>query len=290
VATLMQGSLGLVRVCCGDYFNGLYQILLATVGFNSRHPGPTSGFLQVYVLISCFGISMSTVDLFQSVLLPGIPLFLADLPLKVNVMHGVQVLAPIVSSLGVYFGWENLKEQKARAYYNMLHLQHERQQEAMQGMPWPPPPLPTPGPGMVPLHDGEGNLLGYIPVPPGGYRQLQHEHEERNREAQRQRQQLAVEEVPRAEQQQSPAASPEAQSPADAASAAVAAAADSRSPPPPPAGLPPGLPQQQQQRCRPEQQQQQQPPGPPSYPPPQHQPQQRRPEMQQQRQQFTNYQ
>ena len=42
VVTFAQGSLGLGRIFLGDVFGGTYALLLATLGFNTRYPGPAA--------------------------------------------------------------------------------------------------------------------------------------------------------------------------------------------------------------------------------------------------------
>merc|ERR1712050_779621 len=97
VATFVQGSLGLFRICLGDVFSGSYTLLLATLGYNSRHPGPASNWLKTYVLITFINGTMGGIDLVQQGLLQNFPVVMASLPLRVNLMHTVQLLVPGVS-------------------------------------------------------------------------------------------------------------------------------------------------------------------------------------------------
>mmetsp|Transcript_18962 Transcript_18962/g.42836 ORF Transcript_18962/g.42836 Transcript_18962/m.42836 type:complete len:384 (-) Transcript_18962:64-1215(-) len=142
VATFLQGSLGLLRMCLGDFFSGSYTLLLATLGYNSRHPGPASAWLKTYVLISFINGTMGHIDLVQNMLLHNFPAVTLSLPISANLMHVVQLLVPGVSFCGAYFGWQHLKMQRklmVEAYQRelMMMLEHP---------PWPPPPLiPLPG-------------------------------------------------------------------------------------------------------------------------------------------------
>lgn len=151
VATLFQGSLGIIRICLGDVFTGSYQLLLAAVGFNSRHPGPASGLLKTYVLITFINGTMGSIDLAQNMLLQNLPVILATLPLKVNLIHLVQLLGPGVAFAGAYSGWQHIQAQREVA----LQRYQEHLVMLMQQTPWPPPLLP-----------------GLPPLPPG-YQQLQ---------------------------------------------------------------------------------------------------------------------
>lgn len=112
VATFLQGSLGLLRICLGDFFSGSYTLLLATLGYNSRHPGPASAWLKTYVLISFINGTMGHIDLVQNMLLHNFPALQLSLPISVNLMHVVQLLVPGVSFCGAYFGWQHLKMQR----------------------------------------------------------------------------------------------------------------------------------------------------------------------------------
>ncbi|OLP99143.1 hypothetical protein AK812_SmicGene18357 [Symbiodinium microadriaticum] len=134
-----------LRICLGDFFSGSYTLLLATLGYNSRHPGPASAWLKTYVLISFINGTMGHIDLVQNMLLHNFPALQLSLPISVNLMHVVQLLVPGVSFCGAYFGWQHLKMQRkvmVEAYQRelMMMLEHP---------PWPPPPL-IPLPGMPP--------------------------------------------------------------------------------------------------------------------------------------------
>merc|ERR1712050_611363 len=85
VATFVQGSLGLFRICLGDVFSGSYTLLLATLGYNSRHPGPASNWLKTYVLITFINGTMGGIDLIQQTLLGNMPIVnFMMLPLRLN--------------------------------------------------------------------------------------------------------------------------------------------------------------------------------------------------------------
>jgi hypothetical protein len=144
VATFVQGSLGIVRICLGDAFSGCYGLLLATLGYNSRRPGPASNWLKTYVLITFINGTMSCIDLIQNMLLQNYPVILPALPLSVNAAHLVTLTVPWVSFLGAYCGWQHIQMQRKVA------IQAYRQQLTMlmEQPPWPPPPLPFPLPGM----------------------------------------------------------------------------------------------------------------------------------------------
>eukprot|EP00435_Cladocopium_sp_Y103_P030115 s950_g7.t1 len=137
VATFLQGSLGLLRICLGDFFSGSYTLLLATLGYNSRHPGPSSAWLKTYVLISFINGTMGHIDLMQNTLLHNFPALQLSLPLSVNLMHTVQLLVPGCSYCGAYFGWQHLKAQRKM----MLEAYQREWMMMMERPPWPPPPL-----------------------------------------------------------------------------------------------------------------------------------------------------
>lgn len=144
VATFVQGSLGIVRMCLGDVFSGAYGLLLATLGYNSRRPGPASNWLKTYVLITFINGTMSGIDLVQQTLLQNYPVILPTLPLSVNCAHLVTLLVPWVSFLGAYCGWQHIKMQRLAA----IKAYQEQIMMLMEQPPWPPPPLPFPLPGM----------------------------------------------------------------------------------------------------------------------------------------------
>jgi len=147
VATFAQGSFGLLRICLGDVFSGSYTLLLATLGYNSRKPGPASNWLRTYVLISFINGTMAYVDLAQNLLLHNFPVVGLLLPVSVNLMHMVQFLGPAVSYLGSYFGWQHVKLQR-RA---MIEAYQQQMSMLMTQLPWPPPPLPLQMAGNVPV-------------------------------------------------------------------------------------------------------------------------------------------
>jgi hypothetical protein len=139
VATFIQGSLGLVRIFSGDLFSGSYTLLLATLGYNARHPGPASNWLKTYVLITFINGTMSCIDLAQQSLNQNFPVLLPSLPLSVNLAHLSTLLIPGVSYLGAYCGWQHIKMQRK------VQLDQYTQQieHMLQNPPWPPPPLPA---------------------------------------------------------------------------------------------------------------------------------------------------
>lgn len=160
VATFLQGSLGLLRICLGDFFSGSYTLLLATLGYNSRHPGPSSAWLKTYVLISFINGTMGHIDLMQNTLLHNFPALQLSLPLSVNLMHTVQLLVPGCSYCGAYFGWQHLKAQRKM----MLEAYQREWMMMMERPPWPPPPLiPLPQ-----LPGGQGVQLPPGPAPIAG--------------------------------------------------------------------------------------------------------------------------
>jgi len=139
LATFVQGSMGVVRILLGDVFSGCYTLLLATLGFNARRPGPASNWLRTFVLLTFINGTMSSIDLVQSKLLQTFPVVqLAALPLSVNMLHAAQLLVPAISFFGAYCGWQHIKMQR--------RLQREAYQQRllllMENTPWPPPPLP----------------------------------------------------------------------------------------------------------------------------------------------------
>lgn len=166
VATFVQGSLGLVRICLGDVFSGSYSLLLATLGFNSRRPGPASNWLKTYVLITFINGTMSGIDLIQQCLLHNYPVVLAALPLKVNVAHMVSLTVPFASFLGAYCGWQHYLLQKKEA----IKAYQEQVLMLMEQPPWPPPPLPFPLPGLpgIQMVDNGSQQAGYRQVVSSG--------------------------------------------------------------------------------------------------------------------------
>jgi hypothetical protein len=144
VATFVQGSLGIVRMCLGDVFSGAYGLLLATLGYNSRRPGPASNWLKTYVLITFINGTMSGIDLVQQTLLHNYMWILPSLPLSVNCAHLVTLVVPWVSFLGAYCGWQHIKMQRKAA----IQAYQDQIMMLMEQPPWPPPPLPFPLPGM----------------------------------------------------------------------------------------------------------------------------------------------
>lgn len=133
VTTILQGSLGMLRMSLGDQYNGAYILLLAILGFNSRQPGPASNFLKTYVLIAFINGTMNSVDLTQSFLLHNFPLLSPALPLSMNLVHAAQLATPLLSFAGAYCGWESLKLQKRLAF-------EAQQREVMDMLLRMPPP------------------------------------------------------------------------------------------------------------------------------------------------------
>jgi len=138
VSTFLQGSLGIARVCLGDVFSGTYQLLLATLGFNARHPGPSSNWLKTYVLITFINGTMSAIDLVQNMLLQNYPTVALALPLSVNAAHMVTLMVPPVSFVGAYCGWQHIKMQRKLA--NEAAMAQQAQLMALLQQ-FPPPPL-----------------------------------------------------------------------------------------------------------------------------------------------------
>jgi len=138
VSTFLQGSLGIARVCLGDVFSGTYQLLLATLGFNARHPGPSSNWLKTYVLITFINGTMSAIDLVQNMLLQNYPTVALALPLSVNAAHVVTLMVPPVSFVGAYCGWQHIKMQRKLA--NEAAMAQQAQLMALLQQ-FPPPPL-----------------------------------------------------------------------------------------------------------------------------------------------------
>jgi len=144
VATFVQGSLGIGRMCLGDVFSGAYALLLATLGYNSRKPGPASNWLKTYVLITFINGTMSGIDLIQQTLMGNYLGITSTLPLAVNCAHFVTLSVPWVSFFGAYCGWNHIKLQRKVA----MEAYQQQMMMLMQQPPWPPPPLPFPLPGM----------------------------------------------------------------------------------------------------------------------------------------------
>merc|ERR1719160_736698 len=85
VLTFIQESGGLARMCIGDVFGGAYTLLLATLGYNSRTPGPAANWLKTYVLITFINGTMSSVSLIQDMLIHNYPIIAPfTLPLATN--------------------------------------------------------------------------------------------------------------------------------------------------------------------------------------------------------------
>jgi hypothetical protein len=111
--TLLQGSIGGCRVYLGDVFGGAYALLLATLGFNSRYPGPAVNWLKTYILITFINGTVGTVDLTTAMLSGNVPLIIPYvLPLKVNIAHLIQLSVPFISFSSAYIGWQYIKSQK----------------------------------------------------------------------------------------------------------------------------------------------------------------------------------
>ena len=70
--TALQGCFGITRMFIGDFFGGSYALMLATLGYNSRFPGPAVNWLKTYILITSINGTVSTVDLIQSLLIGNI--------------------------------------------------------------------------------------------------------------------------------------------------------------------------------------------------------------------------
>eukprot|EP00438_Fugacium_kawagutii_P004157 Skav232892 [mRNA] locus=scaffold4134:81478:96438:+ [translate_table: standard] len=164
VATFLQGSLGLLRICLGDFFSGSYTLLLATLGYNSRHPGPSSAWLKTYVLISFINGTMGHIDLMQNTLLHNFPALQLSLPISVNLMHTArgsrgtagqddQVMAkPTPQNTGFH---RRIPPEIPRM---MLEAYQREWMMMMERPPWPPPPL-------IPLPQLPGQPG--VPLPPG---------------------------------------------------------------------------------------------------------------------------
>lgn len=151
VLTFIQGSGGLARMCVGDVFGGAYTLLLATLGYNSRTPGPAANWLKTYVLITFINGTMSSVSLIQDVLVHNYPVIAPfKLPLATNLAHFVTLTVPGVSFLGAYFGWQYIKVQRKA----VIEAQ-QRQLAMLMRMP-PPPPLLPPLPAMQPHYSSSG--------------------------------------------------------------------------------------------------------------------------------------
>merc|ERR1712151_281487 len=126
---------------------------------NARHPGPASNWLKTYVLITFINGTMGSIDVIQNVLLQNMPLFMAAFPMKVNLMHAVQIMIPGVSFLGAYCGWQHFKVQRQVA----MQRYQQQLQMMMQQPPLPPSALPFPAPGLALTHVPEG----FAPMPMG---------------------------------------------------------------------------------------------------------------------------
>lgn len=153
VATFVQGSLGLLRICLGDVFNGAYILLLATLGFNARHPGPASNWLKTYVLISFINGTMGSIDLLQNILIENYPVILPSLPLAVNLAHALVLVVPPTSLLGAYCGWQHIKVQRRMAF-------EASQMQLLAMLQFPPPPLLPQLPGLPGLPGMPGAATG----------------------------------------------------------------------------------------------------------------------------------
>lgn len=141
VVTFFQGVFGIVRMTSGDVFGGIYALFLATLGYNSRIPGPAVNWLKTYVLITFINGTVGVVDLMQQALVMNYPVLSLALPLSINVAHFMTLAVPIVSFSGAFFGWEYIKAQKQLA---LVTRQREAQMQQPGSLPWPPPQLPPP--------------------------------------------------------------------------------------------------------------------------------------------------
>ncbi|CAD7922295.1 unnamed protein product [Amoebophrya sp. A120] len=142
VVTFCQGSLALGRIFLGDVFGGAYALMLATLGYNSRHPGPAANWLKTYILITFINGTVGTVDFIQNLLLGNFPVISKALPLAVNVAHLVQISVPIISFAGAYIGWQYIRAQ--RSYMAKYHYEQQKPPLPHPSLPWPPPALPPP--------------------------------------------------------------------------------------------------------------------------------------------------
>lgn len=142
VVTFAQGVMGITRICMGDVFGGIYALLLATLGYNSRIPGPAANWLKTYVLITFINGTVGAVDFFNHMVMNNYPVLSLALPFRVNLANFMVLAVPVVSFSGALFGWEFVKAQKNI----IMSRQKQMLQNQQQGMalPWPPPPLPAP--------------------------------------------------------------------------------------------------------------------------------------------------
>jgi len=142
VVTFAQGVMGITRICMGDIFGGIYALLLATLGYNSRIPGPAANWLKTYVLITFINGTVGAVDFFNHMIMKNYPVLSLALPFTVNLAHFMVLAVPVVSFSGALFGWEFVKAQKNLIMDRQKQILQNQQQGV--ALPWPPPPLPAP--------------------------------------------------------------------------------------------------------------------------------------------------
>ncbi|CAD7964903.1 unnamed protein product [Amoebophrya sp. A25] len=189
VVTFLQGSLALGRIFLGDIFGGAYALMLATLGYNSRHPGPQANTLKTYILITFINGTVGTVDFIQNMFLGNYPILSRSLPLAVNVAHLVQFAVPLISFSGAYIGWEYIKAQ--RAYMARYHYEQAKPPAVHPSLPWPPPALPPPKvlehmaremeayhKRMAAITNSRGEIVLDADLQPGALRNIEEESED----------------------------------------------------------------------------------------------------------------
>ncbi len=160
--TLAQGGLGACRIFLGDVFGGAYALMLATLGYNSRFPGPAANWLKTYILITFINGTVGTVDLIQNLLLGNFPILSPALPLQLNIAHLIQVSVPFMSFSGALIGWAFISAQKE--YMAKYTYEQSKPPPLNPHLPWPPPALPAPEvmEHMTSIGFSSGNSLLYF--------------------------------------------------------------------------------------------------------------------------------
>lgn len=135
-ASGFQASLGLAKVCTGDVYSGVYNMLLGVLGVSCSRPGKSKEMLKTYVVITFINGCVQAMEVVQIALL-GMPIFGHGLPFIIAASHVITVLNPVTSFIGAYIGWQCIKAAKhqymiALAQYQIQMLMMHQQQQMVQ--------------------------------------------------------------------------------------------------------------------------------------------------------------
>ena len=96
--SLTQSALGVRQMLTGDLYGGCYASLLGVLGFNTVRAEKHSELFKTYLVITFINGCVQGMEVFQ-LLVVGAPL----------ASHLVTVIAPTVSGLAAYIGWQYVK-------------------------------------------------------------------------------------------------------------------------------------------------------------------------------------